>query len=162
LPGAAGSGVPRSRACDALGLSRTGTYPRRKRSRAHTAAGTDRQTHQLSAAEIEHVLETVNSTARQDDAVQVIHARELNQGRPLPSVSTIYRILRVRGQSRERRNQRPPQPHVRPQIVVDAPNQGLSWDITKFPTWVRGVYLNLYQILDLFSRYPTRSMTSHK
>jgi len=154
--------VPRSRACDALGLSRTGTYPRRRRARARAATGTDQQPRELSAAEIEHVLATVNSTAYQDDTVRVIHARELNQGRPLPSVSTIYRLLCARGQSRERRNQRPPQRHVRPRIVVDAPNQGWSWDITKLPTWAKGVYLNLYQILDLFSRYPIAWMVSRK
>jgi hypothetical protein len=58
--------VPRSRACDALALSRTGTYPRRRRSRARAATGADQQPRELSAVETEHVLATVNSTAYQD------------------------------------------------------------------------------------------------
>jgi len=154
--------VPRSRACDALGLSRTGTYPRRRPSRARAAIAGQKQPHQLSPAETEHVLETVNSAAFADETVRVIHAREVNQGRPLPSVSTIYRILRRRGQTHERRNQRPPQHHVMPQIVVSGPNEGWSWDISKLPTVQKGVYLNLYEILDLFTRYPIAWMVSHK
>ncbi|MBK1728809.1 DDE-type integrase/transposase/recombinase [Halorhodospira halophila] len=154
--------VPRSRACDALGLSRTGTYPRRRRSRAQAATEGRKQPRQLSEAEAEHVLETVNSTAYADETVRVIHARELNQGRPMPSVSTIYRILRRREQTQERRNQRPPQRHVKPQIVVRGPNEGWSWDISKLPTVRKGVYLNLYEVLDLFSRYPVAWMISRK
>ncbi|MBK1727300.1 IS3 family transposase [Halorhodospira neutriphila] len=154
--------VPRSRACDALGLSRTGTYPRKRPSRAQPDTAASKQPRQLSEAEVAYVLETVNSATYRDEAVRVIHARELNQGRPLPSVSSIYRILRRRGQSRERRNQRPPQRHVRPQVIVRAPNQGWSWDISKLPTTRKGVYLNLYEVLDLFSRYPVAWMVSRK
>jgi len=154
--------VPRSRACDALGLSRTGTYARQRPSRAQPSTAASKQPRQLAEAEVDHVLATVNSEAYQDETVRVIHARELNQGRALPSVSSIYRLLRRRGQSRERRNQRPPQHHVMPRVVVRAPNEGWSWDISKLPTTRKGVYLNLYEILDLFSRYPVAWMVSHK
>ncbi len=155
------SHLPRSRACDALGVARTGSYSRQRPSRAQ-ATNPAPQPRQLSAAEQEHVLQVVNCSAYEDEAVRVIHARELNQGRPLPSVSTIYRILRRRGQTTERRAQRPPQRHVVPQVVARAPNESWSWDITKLPTVRKGVYLNLYQILDLFTRYPIAWMVSHK
>ena len=152
--------LPRSRACNALGLSRTGTYPRRRR---HTPAATPRrQPRQLSADEEQAVLELVNAERNQDASVRVIHATELNHGRPLPSVSTIYRILRRHQQSRERRAQRPPQHHAVPHVIARAPNEAWSWDITKLPTFQRGVYLNLYQVLDLFSRYPVAWMISRK
>jgi putative transposase len=113
-------------------------------------------------AEREAVLETVNSAIYQDASVRVIHATELNHGQMMPSVSTIYRILRKRGLSRERRAQRPPQRHAVPRIITTAPNQAWSWDITRLPTLQRGVYLNLYQVLDLFSRYPVAWMISRK
>lgn len=153
--------VPRSRACDALGVSRTGSYPRQRPSRAQATRPAG-QPHQLSDAEQAYVLQVVNCAAYQDEAVRVIHARELNAGRPLPSVSTIYRILRHRGQTTERRAQRPPQRHVMPKVVARAPNDSWSWDITKLPTVQKGVYLNLYQILDLYTRYPIAWMVSHK
>ena len=78
------------------------------------------------------------------------------------SVSTYYRILREDGQTRERRAQRPPQRHAVPHIRATAPNQAWSWDITKLPTWERGKYLNLYMVLDLFSRFPVGWMISQK
>ena len=38
----------------------------------------------------------------------------------------------------------------------------MTWDITKPPTLARGLYLNLYVILDLFSRYVVGWMVSRK
>lgn len=152
--------LPRSRACEALGLSRTGTYPRRRRHVSTVAPR--RQPRQLSANEEQAVLDLVNGERYQDASVRVIHATELNHGRAQPSVSTIYRILRRHHQSRERRAQRAPQHHAVPRIIARAPNEAWSWDITKLPTFQRGVYLNLYQVLDLFSRYPVAWMISRK
>ena len=152
--------LSRSRACSALGLSRTGTYPRPSRPRRPRASPTPSRA--LSPSEQDEVLTVVNSEAHEDATVRVIHARELDQGRMLPSVSTIYRLLRRRGQSSERRHQRPAQRHAVPRITAHAPNQAWSWDISKLPTLARGVYLNLYQILDLFSRYPIAWMISAK
>ncbi|KAB7619486.1 IS3 family transposase [Alkalilimnicola sp. S0819] len=153
------SSLPRSRACEALGLSRTGTYARR---RAPKRTAPSPQPRQLSPDEERAVLDLVNSERHQDASVRVIHASELNEGRMLASVSTIYRILRRHQQSRERRTQRPPQHHAVPRITARAPNEAWSWDITKLPTIQRGVYLNLYQVLDLFSRYPVAWMISRK
>ena len=153
--------LSRSRACEALGLSRTGTYPRARRVLPSHGARRP-QPRALSEHERHAVLERVNSDIYQDASVRVIHATELNNGRMMPSVSTIYRILRKQGQSRERRPQRPPQRHVVPRISTTGPNQAWSWDITKLPTVQRGVYLNLYQVLDLFSRYPVAWMISRK
>ena len=152
--------VPRSRACEALGLSRTGTYPRR-RERARSPAPA-RQPRALSQAEQRSILDLVAQEGYEDASVRVIHARELNAGRLLASVATIYRILRAQGQSRERRRQRPPQRHVVPRITVTAPHQAWSWDITKLPTTTPRRYLNLYLILDLFSRFPVAWMISRK
>jgi putative transposase len=152
--------LPRSRACEALGLSRTGTYPRQRRHRPVVAP--QRQPRQLSTEEEQAVLELVNAERYQDASVRVIHATELNAGRPQPSVSTIYRILRRHDQTRERRLQRPPQRHAVPRVIACGPNQVWSWDITKLATFERGVYLNLYQVLDLYSRYPVAWMISRK
>jgi putative transposase len=70
--------------------------------------------------------------------------------------------LRKRKACRARRNQRPEQHHVKPYLEATAPNQILTWDITWLPTLSRGVYLNLYVILDLFSRYVVGRMGSRK
>lgn len=152
--------VPRSQACAALGLSRTGTYPRRRNRRKNRPHAP--QPRQLPQEQRQQILDLVNSEPYQDASVRVIHARELSAGRLLASVSTMYRILAANRQSRERRHQRPPQHHAVPRITATAPNQAWSWDITKLPTMQPRVYLNLYMVLDLFSRFPVAWMVSRK
>lgn len=153
--------VARSRACDALGLSRTGTYPR-QRSRRVSDRVSPRQPRALTGEQRGQVLELVNRDQYQDASVRVIYARELSAGRVLASVSTIYRVLAADGQSRERRAQRPPQRHAVPRLTAGAPNEAWSWDITKLPTHQPRHYLNLYLVLDLFSRFPVAWTISTK
>lgn len=152
--------VPRSRACHALGLSRTGTYPRQRTRRREDPPA--RQPRRLTDEQRRQVLNLVNREEYLDASVRVIHARELSAGRVLASVSTIYRVLAAAGQSRERRAQRPPQRHAVPRITARAPNEAWSWDITKLPTHEPRRYLNLYLVLDLFSRFPVAWTISRK
>jgi putative transposase len=152
--------LPRSRTCHGLGLSRTGTYSRKRTRRSDGAPA--RQPRRLPDKQRQQVLELVNREEYQDASVQVIYARELSAGRVLASVSTIYRILATEGQSDERRAQRPPQRHAVPRLTAQAPNQGWSWDITKLPTHQPRQYLNLYLVLDLFSRFPVAWTISAK
>lgn len=153
--------MPRSRACDALGLARTGTY-RRIRSRRNGQPDAAVQPRELSEAERERIREQVTSEPYQDQSVRAIHATELNAGRLLASVSTYYRILRADRQIRERRHQRPAQHHARPRVLAERPNESWTWDITKLPTIVPRTYLNLYLVLDLLSRFPVAWMISTK
>ena len=65
----------------------------------------------------------------------------------------MYRVLAEAGETRERRNQRPPHAYTRPSLTATAPNQISIWDITKLATTRKGVFLIAYVIIDLFSRY---------
>jgi len=47
-------------------------------------------------------------------------------------------------------------------LAASAPNQVWTWDITQLPTMVRGVFLCLYVILDLYSRVAVGWMVSRK
>lgn len=40
-----------------------------------------------------------------------------------------------------------------PRLVATAPHQVWTWDVSKLPTLQRGRYLNVYLVLDLFSRF---------
>ncbi len=152
--------LSRRRVCHALGLSRPGTYPRRPRQRAKAPRAAPPR--RLSDDERQRILNLANKEPYQDASVRVIHARELSAGRLLASVSTFYRVLAENRQSQERRPQRPHQRHAVPRITASAPNTAWSWDITKLPTLRPRHYLNLYLILDLFSRYPVAWMISRK
>jgi putative transposase len=74
----------------------------------------------------------------------------------------MYRLLEKRGQLRERRDHRERQKHAIPRLEATAPNQVWTWDISKLATVVRGSFLNLYVILDLFSRYVVAWMVAER
>ena len=153
-------GVPKAPACRALNVPRHWCYPDRRRRyqrRADSVPG-----RALSAAENEALLTQLHCARFQDAAPRQVYATLLSEGVLMASVATMYRRLRTHQESAERRAQRPPQQHKKPQLLATAPDQVWTWDITKLPTTVRGVYLCLYVILDLFSRYVTGWMVSHK
>ena len=152
--------VPKAQACRALNVPRHWCYPDR-RQRTQPAAPTGRG-RGLSKAEQQRIVDALHSERFQDAAPRQVYATLLSEGILLGSVSTMYRLLRKRAETRERRNQRPAQRHVKPQLEATGPDQVYTWDITKLPTITRGVYLCLYVILDLFSRYPVGWMVSRK
>ncbi len=152
--------VSKTKACVALNVPRHWCYPdqRRRYQRKIEPAMARR----LTPAEDQRLLEQLHSERFQDAAPRQVYATLLSEGELIASVSTMYRRLRARAESRERRNQRPAQHHLKPQLAATAPNQVFTWDITKLPMVTRGLYLNLYVILDLFSRYVVAWMVSRK
>lgn len=153
-------GVPKTQACRALSVPRHWCYPDRRRRDQRKPEPC--QGRGLSPAEDQALLEHLHSERFQDAAPRQVYATLLSEGELIASVSTMYRRLRARQEGGERRPQRPAQHHVKPQLEATAPNQIFTWDITKLPTLTRGVYLCLYVVLDLFSRYVVGWMVSHK
>ena len=141
-------------ACRAVGRPRASHY-RRRRPRAGPVAPTLRPTppNALSAMERAEVLGSLRSERFVDASpAQVFHVL-LDEGIYLASVSTMYRLLRDVGEVRERRAQATHPPRVRPELVARRPNAVWSWDITKLKGPSRGVYYDLYVVLDIYSRY---------
>jgi putative transposase len=69
------------------------------------------------------------------------------------SESTFYRILRSQEQLAHRERSRPTRTHNAPKaLTAVAPSQVYSWDVTYLPTQVRGMFLYLYLVLDIYSR----------
>jgi putative transposase len=99
------------------------------------------------------VLEVLHEARFADQPPAQVYAKLLDEGRYLCSVRTMHRLLAQVGESGERRAQRAKTQHPVPRLVADAPNVVWSWDITKLASWVRGVFLSLYVVLDLYSRY---------
>jgi putative transposase len=77
----------------------------------------------------------------------------LDEQRYLCSERTMYRLLAVHQEVRERRNQLRHPRYAAPELVATAPNELWSWDITKLKGPAKWVYYYLYVILDVFSRY---------
>ena len=76
-----------------------------------------------------------------------------DRGSYIGSERSFYRVLHDHGQAHRRGRARPPQAtRPVPRLEARGPNQIWSWDITYLPTSVRGVWLYLYLVVDVWSR----------
>ena len=145
------------RACSVLRLHRSGVYREdvRRRCLVAPAVRLPRLAPPLALSETERqVLRDVLCGERfADCAPPTIYATLLDEGTYLASVRTMYRLLAVDGQVRERRNQLTHPIYANPELLATGPNQVWSWDITKVKGPVKWTYFHLYVILDIFSRY---------
>ena len=148
--------LPVQRVCRLLGRSRATHYRRRKPKQPKTSFEPVLRrspSNALSAAERDQVAAVLHEPRFADKAPAQVWATLLDEGVYLCSEATMYRILRERGEVRERRRQATHPPRVRPELVAFAPNEVWSWDITKLHGPARGVYYDLYVMLDIYSRY---------
>lgn len=120
------------------------------------------QPRSLSAQEQRRVLTTLNSETHCDQPPAQVYFDLLSHGIYLCSISTMHRLLRRHQQSGERRCQRSAQPCAIPRLHAQKPHEVWTWDITKLPLVQRGVYLSLYVVMDLYSRYIVAWMLSRK
>jgi putative transposase len=107
----------------------------------------------LSAAEREKALEALHSERFVDASPAQVVATFLDEGRHLCSERTMYRLLAQHKEVRERRNQARRPVYQKPELLAERPNEVWSWDITKVKGPGRGVYYQLYVVLDIYSRY---------
>jgi putative transposase len=106
----------------------------------------------LSPAERRHVLEVMNSEEFRNLSPKQIVPRLADKGQYLASEATLYRVLRDAGQLTHRGPVRPAKRRPKMEHVAFRPNQVWSWDITYLRGPVRGSYLYLYLVVDVFSR----------
>ena len=115
----------------------------------------------ITGEERARVLALLNSEPYRDLAIGQVWARELDEGRYWCSESSMYRIARDAGQSRERRTQASHPPRVRPELVAHGPSEVWSWDITALKGPQKGHWYKLYVVLDIFSRYVPGWLVAH-
>jgi putative transposase len=106
----------------------------------------------LTIEERETVRGVLNSERFADQAPASVYATLLDEEIYVGSVSTMYRILRHKGEVKERR-QRSKLQYAKPELLATGPNQLWSWDITKLLGPQKWTYYYLYVIMDVFSRY---------
>ena len=145
-------------ACAAVGRSRASHY------RAHPVGPVVQgpaparpparpQPRAFTAAERAQVLDVLHSPRFVDAAPETVYATLLDEGVYLCSTSTMYRLLRERGETGDRRRHASHPAHLKPELVADAPNRVWSWDITKLRGPVKWTWYYLYVIIDIYSRY---------
>jgi putative transposase len=104
----------------------------------------------------------LHSEEFRDQPPAEVYHRLLERGTHLCSLSTMHRILREDDENGDRRDQRAAKHHAVPRLLAEAPNAVWTWDCSKLATRARGVYLTLYVVLDLFSRFVLAWMVSRK
>jgi len=151
-----------NRACDAVGLSRATAYRRLKPKAARPPLKRSCSERRIPNSERTEILAVLDSEQFLDQPPREVYAALLTEGTYLCSVRTMYRILNERSPVHDRRNQREPRSFAVPRLEASAPNSVWTWDISKLPTIERGVFLNLYVILDLFSRFVVAWMVASR
>jgi transposase InsO family protein len=152
---AVAAGARLARACGVVGLSAR-TLQRWKL----RPDGEDRRTtprfappNALSGHEIDQVVKVMASPLYANLSPKQLVPLLADQGLYLASESTMYRLRRRFGLCAPKRSGS--RDHItRASIVHNAagPNQVWSWDITYLPTPVRGRFLHLYLVMDVWSR----------
>lgn len=145
--------VGTSAACGLLGRSRAGHYRAKNPPPPAEPAPRPVPANKLTEAERAQVLGVLTSEEFADKAVAQAWATLLDEGIYLCSQSTMHRILRENDMAGERRRQATHPARTRPELVATGPGQVWSWDITKLRGPDRGVYYDLYVVLDIFSRF---------
>jgi len=140
-------------ACELLGRPRATHYRRLQLPMLGPPAPRPAPANKLSEAERQQILTVLRSEEYCDLAPAQVWARLLDDGIYLCSIRTMYRLLAIAGENRERRRQRTHPAKKKPELIATAPNQVWSWDITKLKGPQRGVYYELFVIIDIFSRY---------
>ena len=117
--------------------------------RSPAAAGSAERAH---PAERQQLLEVLHEPRFCDLPPAQVWARLLDEGVYLASISTMYRLLRAHGESRDRRRQRTHPARVKPELLARSRTR-CGHGISPSSPARRHVFYDLYVILDIFSRY---------
>ncbi|XWU88286.1 IS3 family transposase [Myxococcus virescens] len=111
-----------------------------------------RPANRLSEVERRRILAVANSEEFRDVSPKQIVPRLADRGQYVASEASIYRVLREAGQLTHRGCAKAPTPRPRAEHLATGPDQVWSWDITYLKGPVKGAFLYLYLVVDVFSR----------
>jgi putative transposase len=154
--------IPLKTACEALDVPRSTVYRHLKPKPKVAPQPRPRNRRRIPDQKRAEIIALLHSHRFIDQTPRQVYGELLDEEKYVASVRTFYRVLAEQGETRERRNQRRPRHNAVPRLVATKPNAVWTWDITKLPTYTPGTFLNLYLILDLFSRYPVAWMVAER
>jgi transposase InsO family protein len=149
------AGARQSKACETIGISaktlqrwsQTNNKEDGRLEAKHEPAN------KLTKLECEHMLEIANAPEYKDLPPNKIVPTLVDKGIYIASESSFYRLLKAEKQLKHRQKSKPSRQVKKPRaLVATAPNQLYSWDITYLPTTVKGIFLYLYLVMDIYSR----------
>ncbi|SHE61848.1 IS3 family transposase [Alkalibacter saccharofermentans] len=153
---AVSNGAREIKACEVLEISQRTLH----RWRSDKEPAQDQRPHakrpepknKLSDHERKKIIEVANSTEFQSMPPSQIVPALADKGEYIASESTMYRVLKEKEMNKHRGAVKKAIKRAISTHCADGPNQVWMWDITYLPAYVKGLYLYLYLIIDLFSR----------
>ena len=150
---AQGAGARLAAGCTAVGLPARTIQRWRKCPEDGRRGPQRRPLNALTSTEEAQIVEVMTSTRYCGLSPKQLVPTLADEGLYLASESTMYRLLQRRGlRSRRRLDSRHYVSRARAAHKATGPNQVWSWDITWLPTTIRGRYLYLYLVMDVWSR----------
>ena len=149
------SGARQSMACEIMGISAK-TLQRWKQDGNAQDGRIDAKhepANKLTAMEKQRLIQTANKPEYADLPPGKIVPKLADKGVYIASESTFYRVLKAANQQHHRQKAKPDRQIKKPRaLTATGPNQIFTWDITYLPTQVKGIFLYLYLVMDIYSR----------
>ena len=149
------SGARQFEACKIIGI--TGRTLQRWKQSDNAADGRIDADHapanKLTQMERQRIIQTANKSEYANLPPSKIVPKLADEGVYIASESTFYRVLKQANQLQHRQKAKPDRQVKKPRaLMATQPNQIYTWDITYLPTRVKGIFLYLYLVMDIYSR----------
>lgn len=149
------SGARQSKACEVIGISaktcQRWSRPNNMQDGRQTAH--HNPVNKLTELERKRIIKIANEPAYAHLPPSKIVPTLADEGRYIASESSFYRVLEAEKQLKHREKSKPAKSVIKPKaLTATGPNQIYSWDITYLPTVVKGIFLYLYLVMDIYSR----------
>jgi len=149
------AGARQSKACECISISAK-TFQRWSRPENAEDGRLDAKhepCNKLTELERQRIIQVANEPEYADLPPSKIVPKLADKGIYLASESSYYRVLKDAKQLSHRQKARPTGQRKKPRaLTASGPNQIYSWDITYLPTAVKGIFVYLYLVMDIYSR----------
>lgn len=149
------AGARQSAACDIIGISAKTLQRWEQPGNAQDGRldALHEPSTKLTQLEREQIIKVANEPGNAALSPSKIVPKLADEGRYIASESSFYRVLKAAHQLSHRHKAKLTRTVIKPKaLTASGPNQIYSWDITYLPTRVRGVFLYLYLVMDVYSR----------
>ena len=149
------SGARQSKACEIIGI--TSKTLQRWKQPDNLQDGRLEAIHEpktkLSELERQRIIKVSNDPEYAHLSPSKIVPTLLDKGSYIGSESSFYRVLKAEKLLKHRQKSKPTRKIKKPRaLTANAPNQIYTWDISYLPTLVKGHFLYLYFVMDIYSR----------
>ncbi len=155
ITNAQASGARKEKACELLGLTlRTVQRWIEADDMTDKRTSTKKQPpNRLTELERQRIINTANSAEYGHLPASKIVPKLLDKGIWIASESSFYRVMKAHNLLTHREKVKPAKPIKKPRVLKAVrANEVYTWDITYLPTSVKGQFLYLYLVMDIFSR----------